>query len=270
MIRALPALRVGIDLFISRFPLMMGILLITTAIRVAIGLIPDETLLALSTQSILSAIILPPLTAGQYWVALRIVRGEPASIRDFFRSFRRWGALVGISIVTSFVVGIGSLLLVVPGIVWGLGLLFAPIALLDARKPDGTPEKAGVFNALQDSQEIAKGYKGVLFRISLILGLPMAVSVAASLLSLYAPGIPIPNWVLELLPLLSGVVFMGPIGATTFMTVYEQIVRLGQSPREPGEVSANDPVGNTPPASEHSDLAHPNMSDTEAFPTDPQ
>lgn len=232
MIRVFPTLRAGVDLFLSRFPLMMGALLIVMAVRVGVGLIPEVPYLGTLVRSAVSLILLAPLTVGQSWIALRVVRGEPASIRDLFRGYSRWGTLVGISLMTNITVGVGTLLLIVPGIVWGLALMFAPVAALDAQTPDGSQRKLGVFDALQESQGMTKGIKGALFGISLILGLPMAASLVVTLLSRFAPGVEIPGWVSQLLPLLTGVLFMGPIGATSFMIIYDKIAGLARQAYE--------------------------------------
>lgn len=226
MIRALPTLRAGIDIFTRHLPLLLGSWLVILAAQQAIALlIPDGTGWNL-LQSLLTVVTVGPLYAGQYWIALRIVREEPTSIRELFHGFSRWGSLVGVSLLTSLAVGIGFLLLVVPGIVWALALLFGPICVLDGRKPDGTPTKTGTFDALQESQDITKGYKGALFRVAFIFAIPTVILAVFNLLYVYVPGFPIPYWAIQMLSLLAGTFFLSPISAVCYMIVYDKITGL--------------------------------------------
>jgi len=243
MIRAWSSIRAGIDALTSRFPLLIGAWLIILAAQQAIAIVTPEVGFWPLVESLLVAVLVTPLYAGQHLIALKVIREESVSIRDLFRGYSRWGTLIGISILTGLAIAMGTLLLVVPGIVWGLMLVFAPISALDARDPDGTPRKLGTFDALQESQEVTKGYKGVLFRIALALALPSIAIGVLLAIKMRVPSFPVPFWTLELLAILSGTLFLGPLGATTNMTVYHQITSLR---REAYETDPDIPSNGSP------------------------
>jgi uncharacterized membrane protein len=227
MLTITSCLREGINAFLRRFPLLMGAwILILGAQQLVDLLIPD--VYALAEVPIYVALV-APLYAGQYLLSYKVVRCETATFRDLFRGFRHWGTLIGVSLVTSIIVVVGMLLLVIPGIVWALMFAFAPIVVLDPWTPDGIPRRAGVFDALGTSKDLTKGYKATLFGVAFVLGLPtIAISVLLTLKA-YNPTFPVSLWMLELLALLSGALFVGPIASTSYMVAYDRITRLGRS-----------------------------------------
>jgi hypothetical protein len=73
-------------------------------------------LMAASAIPLAGFLVQGPLIAGIYWLLLRIIRGEAASVGDAFQGFSRdWGHLVAASIVSG--------LLVVPALLPGAGVL---------------------------------------------------------------------------------------------------------------------------------------------------
>ena len=241
MLTTWSCLREGIDAFVRRFPLFMGAWLVILAVQQLIDvLIPDLYAWAEIPAVI---VLLAPLYAGQYLLALKVVQNEPVSFREFFRGFSQWGTLIGVSLLTSVVVAVGFFLLVVPGIVWALTFAFAAIVVLDPWSHDSLPRKVGILDAMQRSKELTKGYRGVLFGVSFILGLPtIAIAVLASIKA-YVPEFPLPLWAIEVLALLSGALFLGPVGATSYMVAYDAITKLERSTYDDAErVQGVDPI----------------------------
>jgi hypothetical protein len=66
-----------------------------------------------------------PLNAGFYEGARRINGGEETEVRDFFTSFNKFLPMFVIHLVLGLLVGIGFLLLILPGIYFMIVFLFA-------------------------------------------------------------------------------------------------------------------------------------------------
>ena len=125
MVTVLGCLRAGIDAFIGRFLLLFGAWLIILAAHQLIDrLIPT----AWSWVGLLAfTVLLGPLYAGQYLLALKAVRGEPATLRDLFRGYSRFGTLIAVTFLVTLITAVGTCLLIVPGIYWRLTFVFAPV-----------------------------------------------------------------------------------------------------------------------------------------------
>ena len=232
MIRVWPTIRAGIDVFVARFPLMMGAWLIILAIQQAIMLLIPDAAPWGYLQTLVAALVLAPFYAGQQLIALKLIRQEPVSIRNLFSGFPRWGALVIVSLITTLAQFVGGFLLVVPAIVWSLMLVFAPIAVLDARDLRGNPERIGPFGAIRESARLTKGCKGQLFGIALFLGLPLLLFSVLVILGTYVDEFFIAPWLILLLQILGGSLFLGPVSAACYMTVYDKIISLQRSAYE--------------------------------------
>jgi len=160
----------------GRFPLLMGAWLIILALQQAIVILMLDTLPWSSLETRLVVVLVTPLYASQHSVALKAIREEPTSICDLIRGDSRWGTLIGVAIVTGVVVVTDAFLVVVPGIVRALMLIFAPIAALDAQAPEGEPKKLGV-----------------LFRIAFALAIPWILMVVLLSIKASSPELPIPS-----------------------------------------------------------------------------
>ena len=84
-------------------------------------------------------------------VFLKAVRGEHVEIKDMFSVFRGnyWNAVLG-NILVGIIVGIGILMLIVPGIIFACRLAFVPYLIID--------RDMEVTEALSKSWEMTKGY----------------------------------------------------------------------------------------------------------------
>jgi len=224
-------LRRGVDVLARRFPLLFGAWLIILAVQQAFNLLIPASwwLLRLVPQ----ALLLAPLYAGQFLLALHAVSDEPTPFRELFSGFSRWGTLVGISLLTSLLTGIGTLLLIVPGIIWALMFSFAPIVALERKSPDAADGRIGVFAALEESKDLTTGHRGTLFGISLLLGIPSIIVAILFLISAYMPDVVVPVWVLQVVLLLSGTLFLGPLHAASYMVAYDVITRSKKPADQP-------------------------------------
>jgi len=214
--------REGIDAFVRRFSLLMAAWLVILAAQQVIDLLIPDAYSLLEIPATL--ILLAPLYAGQFLLALKAVQDEPVSFREFFSGFSQWGTLVGVSVLVSLLVALGFFLLIIPGIVWSLTYAFAPIIVLNPPNGEAPHGRVGILDAMRRSRELTKGYRGILFGISLILVLP---TIAIAVLMITVPEFP--AWAIELLTLLGGTLFIGPVSATSYMVAYDNATRPSEA-----------------------------------------
>lgn len=97
-----------------------------------------------------------PIGYGTNWVFLKAVRGQRIEIRDMFVVFQKnyWNAVVA-NIVVGVIVGLGIVMLIVPGIIFACRLAFVPYLVVD-REMD-------VMDALRVSWDMTRGYGWQIF-----------------------------------------------------------------------------------------------------------
>ena len=97
-----------------------------------------------------------PIHYSVSWVFLKAVRGERIEIKDMFAVFQRnyWNAVVA-NIVVSIIVGLGFIMLIVPGIIFACRLAFVPYLVVD--------KEMDVMDALRVSWDMTRGYGGQIF-----------------------------------------------------------------------------------------------------------
>jgi hypothetical protein len=115
-----------------------------------------------------------PISYGAKWVFLKAVRGERVEIRDVFAVFQKnyWNAVVA-NIVVGVIVGMGIVMLVVPGIIFACRLAFVPYLVVD-REMD-------VMDALRVSWDMTRGYGWQIF----LMGFLAIFIVIAGLICLF-------------------------------------------------------------------------------------
>jgi uncharacterized membrane protein len=100
-------------------------------------------------------IVMTPVSYGASWVFLKAARGEPFRVQDMFFAYQRFGNVLLANILVSVVVGIGFLLLIIPGIIFACKLAFVPYLVMD-RKLEAT-------DAIRTSWEMTSGHTGTIF-----------------------------------------------------------------------------------------------------------
>ena len=108
-----------------------------------------------------------PISYGANWVFLKAVRGERIEIRDMFAVFQKnyWNAVIA-NIVVGIIVGLGFVMLIVPGIIFACRLAFVPYLVVD-REMD-------VMDALRVSWDMTRGYGWHIFLMGL-LAIPIVI-----------------------------------------------------------------------------------------------
>jgi uncharacterized membrane protein len=211
------ALRDGFDVFTTRLPLLLGAWLVILGCQQLLDLlIPDSWLLA---QMVVPMIVLAPLYAGQYLLALKAVRREPVVFKEFFAGMSQLGPIIGAYLLVTLLTVLGTVALIVPGIIVALTYSFVLIRFLDPREGTRTVRPT---EAMGESARITKGYRGTIFGIGLLLAIPYMVLGILLWISTYNPNIP--PWAIEVAAIFSGALFLGPVQATSLMVVYDHAV----------------------------------------------
>lgn len=109
-------------------------------------------------------LITGPLTAGWLLVCLRVVRGQRTGVADLFAGFGMFGRCLGAYVLIGIFVGLGTLALVVPGMVLAVGWSFSYLLIVD--------KNMGPWEAMGESWRMLTGYKwsmaGMMGMLSLI------------------------------------------------------------------------------------------------------
>ncbi len=82
---------------------------------------------------LVSAAVTAPLMMGNFIVAAKLLHRQTPEFRDFFAGFSFFWPLFLVSLIGSIVVGIGMMLLIIPGIYLTVGYLFASCLVVDRR-----------------------------------------------------------------------------------------------------------------------------------------
>ncbi len=212
------ALREGFDAFTRRLPLMLGVVLVLLVTRQVIDwIIPDTWIWV---ELFVQTVVLAPLYAGQYLIALKVVRREPVAFGELFSGLSQLGTIMGAYLLVTLLTVVATFALVIPGIIVALMYSFVLIRFLDSK---GAFRSLRITEALKESAQITRGYRGTLFGIGLLLGIPFVVLVVLQMLSVNNPQFP--AWILEVATLLSGALFFGPVQAASYMVVYDHALK---------------------------------------------
>ncbi|MCK4661439.1 MAG: hypothetical protein KAT68_01130 [Bacteroidales bacterium] len=99
----------GWDLFQKNMGGFIGFTAIYFIITIAVGIIPFIGVVG-------NILLSPCLAAGYYLVANKIYKNKNHEFEDFFKGFDYFGNLVLASLITGIFIGIGIVLLIIPGI----------------------------------------------------------------------------------------------------------------------------------------------------------
>lgn len=154
--------------------------------------------LILGSESFLATVIVlivgGPMVLGFQGLLLKLVRNETAAFSNLFDGFQKLGQAIGVYLLTAIAVGVGIILLIVPGIIVWLGLW--PVFMLVY---DGSQ---GVVDTLKRAWDLTNGHKMTLFVLFLVTIIFIMAGVIA---------------------LIVGVFVTGAIGSIVFAVAYEEL-----------------------------------------------
>ena len=118
--------KTGWDLFKQYPGGFVGFCLLYFVIQVALKAIPY-------VGAVAAVVINTPLLMGNFIVSAKLLHGQIPEFRDFFTGFQYFLPLLLLSLVAGLFIGIGTILLVIPGIYLAVAYLFASYLVVDRR-----------------------------------------------------------------------------------------------------------------------------------------
>jgi uncharacterized membrane protein len=83
--------------------------------------------------AVASIAVTSPLFMGNFIVSAKLLQGKTPEFRDFFAGFQYLLPLVLLSLVAGLFIGIGTLLLIIPGVYLAVAYMFASYLVVDRR-----------------------------------------------------------------------------------------------------------------------------------------
>jgi len=80
-----------------------------------------------------SLAVTTPLLVGNFMVSAKLLQGQPPEFSDFFKGFQYYVPLLLLSLVAGLFIGIGTILLIIPGIYLAVAYMFASYLVVDRR-----------------------------------------------------------------------------------------------------------------------------------------
>jgi len=111
--------------------------LVTFLIALALSLLPSPLGMrasgdaAIGGGNILANILSPILGVGYYFVAFQIMRNREYGFGDFFHGFKKFLPVFLTALISGILIGIGFVLLILPGIYLAVAYLFAQLFVID-------------------------------------------------------------------------------------------------------------------------------------------
>jgi uncharacterized membrane protein len=143
-----------------QFGILLLIWIILTAISTAGGYIPYVGFLV-------GLFLSGPLNYGVNYAYLKAARGEKAEVQDMFTVFNQYWNVFLANLLVTIIVGVGFILLIVPGIYLSCKLAFVSYLVVD--------KKMQVTDALKASWNMTNGHGWKVFLIGL-LAIPIFIA----------------------------------------------------------------------------------------------
>ena len=105
-------------------------------------------------------LVLGPLQFGMYYCYLKAARGENLQVGDLFAIKENYINIMLAALLTNIIIGIGVMMLIIPGIIFACKLAFVPYLVID--------KKMDAIKALQTSWKMTDGYAMNIFVMGLL------------------------------------------------------------------------------------------------------
>ena len=119
-------LKTGWGLFMQYPGGFAGFCLLTLVIQVALRAVPF-------VGPVAALAVTSPLFMGNFIVCAKLLQGQAPEFRDFFAGFQYFLPLLLLSLVAGLFIGIGTILLLIPGIYLAVAYMFASYLVVDRR-----------------------------------------------------------------------------------------------------------------------------------------
>lgn len=121
--------------------------------------------------SILSSVVTMIITIGFIKITLDLINKKKTEISLIFSQWKYFWRYLGASILYALIVVGGLILLIVPGVIWGIKYSYFSYFIIDQDK--------GAVESLRESGRMTMGYKGQLFWFKLVLFLVQLLGLIA-------------------------------------------------------------------------------------------
>lgn len=155
----------------------VGFTLVVFLINVAVAKINQS---ASPVGTLISLLVSGPLNAGFLIVAFKLLRNRATTFGDFFRGFNNFLPLFLVSLVSSVMIGIGFILLLIPGIYLAVAYTFALPLVLE--------KKMNFWDGMEFSRKLISknwfsffGFAFVLVLVNLAGGLLLGVGLLVTI-----------------------------------------------------------------------------------------
>ncbi|KPJ60890.1 MAG: hypothetical protein AMJ46_04130 [Latescibacteria bacterium DG_63] len=111
-------------------------------------------------------LLLAPIEYGAAFAFLRAAQGKRVEVKDMFEVFKNYVNAVLANILVYFIVGVGFILLIIPGIIFACKLAFVPYLVVE--------QKMYAVEAVKESWRMTSGHAVTVFLIGL-LSIPIAM-----------------------------------------------------------------------------------------------
>ena len=177
------------------------------------------------TFSIFSSIgflITIPLQAGIDWLFLDIYDGKEVSLQQIFDGFKQYGKVLGASILIGLFTVLWSLVFIIPGIIKSIS--YSQTIYILKENPE-----LGIKEAIEESQRLMDGYKGIYFILLLqfigwllvpLIGSIIVITLLLSGLSIF---ITLILGILSLIGLIASIFYLLPYYSTIFSGFYREL-----------------------------------------------
>lgn len=116
-------------------------------------------IVAVSVLGILICVVSMWVQMGVTSASVKAARGEDIAIGDFFLTWGKVGRYIVGEMLCGLIVGVGMILLVVPGVIWAMRYCMSGYYIVT--------QDAGPIQALRLSEAATEGHKGELFGLAL-------------------------------------------------------------------------------------------------------
>lgn len=151
--------------------LTQGATLVGSALTSAADLDPDLAAVfsgvILFISTVMSWLTNIYLYVGQVRMSLAAVRGKPVTLGTLFSGYDLLASALGASILVGLGSFVGFIFLIVPGIMFSMGMLLYLYVMVD--------RNLGAIECMQESWRITDGSKGTIFVTFLVIGLLMVL-----------------------------------------------------------------------------------------------
>jgi hypothetical protein len=182
-----------------------------------------------------------PLAVGMNLFFINIARTGRADYGDFFRGFSVFPQAIAVSFLYGLIVTGGLVMLVIPGVVWGLAYVFAQYSVLD--------KKTGIRGSFRYSSVITSGFKERLFPLGMLwvtleIFTPGILTAEGSILQMRLV-LDLKPWVITafVLKTLVFLPWLEMVLAQAYISIVKHHAREAQAKdRESGELQAANPL----------------------------